>query len=146
MLPPPVPVAAPARLQVLAQAGAERMGTAPLRLLALGPDGRAFTLRVRLRAGPHGLAPDMAQGYQLFCGRWTPMLGGGVRVDEALVESFRYPALAADRTPSSHRLSPIGRGAFDDAGVRYAPLLALAFDDAAQSRIRFTCAQTPTAR
>lgn len=142
----PVALAAPARPQVLAQAGAAQMRAKPVRLLALGRDGRAFTLRVRLRPGPHGLAPDMAHGYQLFCGRWTSTSDGGLRMDEALLESYRYPALAVDRAPRTRRLTPAGPGAFDDAGVRYAPLPRLAFDDAAQGRIRFTCAQTPAAR
>ena len=148
-LPPPGPLAAapaPSHVRVLAQGGAAQAGTAPVRLLALDDGGKAFSLRVRLARRSHGLAPDMARGYQLFCGGWTRTPDGGVRLAEALLESYRFPARTEDRRPRILSLSPAGPEAFSGGGMRYAPLPRLAFDAAAQQRIRFTCAQTSGAR
>ena len=116
----------------------------PVHLLVFQDGGRFFALRTRLDAHAR---PALARGYSLFCGTWT-VQPDGISVTSALAESFRYPALAADRAGPRTRTYTLNGATIDASGAtlradaeRYARVPRLGIEAKRLDGIREVCAR-----
>lgn len=127
-------------------------GRTQAELLAFDSDGVTFRIRTTLAKTAAGPKPELDRGYSLFCGNWRTSSKKTVVVTDHLAESYKYPALAADRV-GEHRVTMTvtnaggdGRPATAHSIERsYEPLAGLQLDAAAIDRLRFTCSRSNAA-